>query len=60
MKLAQNQFLVVAAAAMAGLLAWIGLFWTGHPASRRVLFRALPFLIIIVLFADAFYDERLH
>jgi len=60
MALAQDQFLVVGPALLFLLVAWIFIVWRGYRFGRHMLFRSLPFLIIIVLFADAFYAERIH
>jgi len=51
-------FYLAASALAIALLAWIWAVWSGHPYSRRPLFRALPFVLVIILFALAFNSEQ--
>jgi hypothetical protein len=42
------------------LLAWGALFWRGYAFTRSVLFRALPFVLVIGLFTLGFDAEHLR
>jgi len=40
--------------------AWTFALWKNYSLTKRLFFRVIPFLLVIGLFALAFYSERFH
>ena len=52
------QFGAIILVGMMGL--WTYALWKNYSLTKRVLFQAIPFLLVIALFSLAFYSERIH
>ncbi len=54
-----NIFFGLTAAILAlSMFAWVILYFKDYPFTRSVAFRVIPFLLVFVLFAVAFYSEQ--
>jgi hypothetical protein len=51
-------FEVTEAILAVSMLAWVILYFKEYPFTRLVAFRVIPFLLVLILFAVAFYSEQ--